>query len=242
MNLRTDVLVIIPARSGSVGIANKNIRKVGKKSLLEWAIERALKVVHAENIIVSTDAMNYACIAQKTGVRVAKLRPNNLASGTSLIIDVVDHELEVFSKANPSNFCKIRYILLLEPSHFGSRSNIEDAIYCMDSNNNYNSIFGVYKVPKRYNFQKQYCFNKDVAIAVSDVSNYNRQDLKISFIRSGEFYLFRLSEYVDQRSLMPSPMQLFVTEKNSVNIDAFNDLRQARRIFDKLNQGPKNWK
>ena len=98
------------------------------------------------------------------------------------------------------------------------------------------------KVPKRYNFQKQYCFNKDVAIAVSDVSNYNRQDLKISFIRSGEFYLFRLSEYVDQRSLMPSPMQLFVTEKNSVNIDAFNDLRQARRIFDKLNQGPKNWK
>ena len=100
-------------------IANKNIRKVGKKSLLEWAIERALKVVHVENIIVSTDAINYACIAQKTGVRVAKLRPNNLASGTSLIIDVVDHELEVFSKANPSNFCKIRYILLLEPSHLG---------------------------------------------------------------------------------------------------------------------------
>ena len=65
MNLRTDVLVIIPARSGSVGIANKNIRKVGKKSLLEWAIERALKVVHVENIIVSTDAINYACIAQK---------------------------------------------------------------------------------------------------------------------------------------------------------------------------------
>ena len=30
-----------------------------------------------------------------------------------------------------------------------------------------------------------------------------------------------------------------MTEKNSVNIDAFNDLRQARRIFDKLNQGPK---
>lgn len=230
MNLRSDVLIMIPARSGSVGVTNKNIRKVGNKSLLEWVLHRALQIADANNVIVSTDDHKYLASAQKNGIKTQKLRPKNLASGNALIIDVVEHELKEFSFNSPLNFREIKYLLILEPSHFGSRLNIENAIYFLDNNNHYNSAFGVYQVPRVFNFQKQYCLNKGVATAVSTVSNYNRQELQNSFIRSGEFYLSRLHAYIDQQSLMPEPMHIFETERNSVNIDTLNDLRNARRV------------
>lgn len=231
MNLRSDVLIMIPARSGSVGVTNKNIRKVGEKSLLEWVLQRALQIAHSNNVIVSTDNQNYSALAQKNGVKVRRLRPNHLASDSALVIDVIEHELREFSVNNPSNFREIKYVLILEPSHFGSRSNINTAIRFLDTNNYYNSVFGVYQVPRTFNFQRQYWLNKGVATAVSKVSNYNRQELQNSFIRSGEFYLFRLSAYVGQQSLMPEPTHTFETERDSVNIDSLNDLRKARKVY-----------
>ena len=237
MNLRTDVLIIIPARSGSIGVRNKNIRKVRGKPLLVWALKRALKIAPADNIIVSTDEKNYSFLAQKNGAKVRKLRPKNLSSNKTLIMDVIDHELKEFSDSNPSNFSEIKYVLILEPSHFGLRPNIDNAMHLLASDSKYNSAFGVYKVPIVYNFQKQYWMDNGFVTAVSSISNYNRQDLQNSFIRSGEFYLFRLNAYVSQRSLMPTPMRLFETEQNSVNIDTFTDLRKARRILNKQKSG-----
>ena len=43
MNKPLQVMALIPARSGSKSVVNKNIRKVAGKPLMAWSIEQALK-------------------------------------------------------------------------------------------------------------------------------------------------------------------------------------------------------
>ena len=69
-----NILTIIPARSGSKGVPNKNIKKFRDKPLLAWSIEQAKQTEYYKEgnmkIIVSTDSEKYKEIALKWGAEV----------------------------------------------------------------------------------------------------------------------------------------------------------------------------
>ena len=75
MKKKKKVLALIGARSGSKGIKNKNIKKLGDKPLLAWIIKSALKSKLINRIIVSTDSKKYAIIAKKYNAETPVLRP-----------------------------------------------------------------------------------------------------------------------------------------------------------------------
>ena len=60
-------IAIIPARSGSKGLKNKNIRELCGKPLLAYTIEAAMKSEIFNCIHVSTDSNQYAEIARDYG-------------------------------------------------------------------------------------------------------------------------------------------------------------------------------
>ena len=64
------ILGIIPARSGSKGLKNKNIKVFAGKPLIYWTIKEAKKVKNINKLIVSTDSKKIATIAQKYNVEV----------------------------------------------------------------------------------------------------------------------------------------------------------------------------
>ena len=64
------VLAVIPARAGSIGIPNKNIRIVGTHPLVYYAIHNAQKSEFVTDIIVTTDSSEVAIIASQMGVQV----------------------------------------------------------------------------------------------------------------------------------------------------------------------------
>ena len=64
------ILAIIPARAGSRGIPNKNIRIIGGHPLIYYAIKNALESKFITDIIVSTDSYEVAIIANQMGVNV----------------------------------------------------------------------------------------------------------------------------------------------------------------------------
>ena len=74
------LIALIPARSGSERIKNKNLLKLRGKTLLKIAVENALKSKIFKKIIVSTDSKKYAHLAKKYGADVPFLRPKKLAS------------------------------------------------------------------------------------------------------------------------------------------------------------------
>ena len=50
------ILAVIPARSGSVGLPNKNILPLGGKPLIAHTINMAKKSIYIDHIICSTDS------------------------------------------------------------------------------------------------------------------------------------------------------------------------------------------
>ena len=73
------ILAIIPARSGSKGIRDKNIIDFKGKPMMAWSIEQALNCKYIDNVIVSTDSEKYRQIAIKYGAEVQFLRKTDIS-------------------------------------------------------------------------------------------------------------------------------------------------------------------
>ena len=82
-------IAIIPARSGSKGLKNKNIKLLNKKPLIAYTIEAAQKSNMFDEIFVSTDSIEYSMIAKEWGANVPFLRSPELSTDVSSSWDVV---------------------------------------------------------------------------------------------------------------------------------------------------------
>jgi CMP-N-acetylneuraminic acid synthetase len=92
------IVAIIPARCGSIGLPNKNIKEIDGVPLLVHSINTAQNVCGIDRIVVSTDSWEYAEIATENGAE-AILRPGEIStahsSNYSYIKHVLDHLGEV---------------------------------------------------------------------------------------------------------------------------------------------------
>ncbi|MCR5268047.1 MAG: acylneuraminate cytidylyltransferase family protein [Lachnospiraceae bacterium] len=87
------ILAIIPARSGSKSVVDKNIRLIDGKPMLAYSIDHAKQSRYIGRVLVSTDSEKYAEIAKEYGAEVPFLRPAEYATDTALDIDVFYHAL-----------------------------------------------------------------------------------------------------------------------------------------------------
>lgn len=78
-------IAIIPARSGSKRIRDKNIVPLAGKPLMAWAIENAVQSGVFERVFVSTDSERYAEIARRYGAWVPFLREHGADDHTSVM-------------------------------------------------------------------------------------------------------------------------------------------------------------
>ena len=93
------ILGVIPARGGSKGIKEKNIKTLCGKPLIAYSIESALKS-NLSDVIVSTDSHKIKSIAKKFSANVPFIRPSELSSDSSSSIDVAIHALKSMEKIN----------------------------------------------------------------------------------------------------------------------------------------------
>lgn len=87
------VVAVIPARSGSKGVANKNIKLLAGHPLIAYSIVAALRTDNVERVIVSTDSEYYASIAREYGAEVPFLRPAEISGDRSGDYEWVQHLL-----------------------------------------------------------------------------------------------------------------------------------------------------
>lgn len=87
------VLAIIPARGGSKGIPNKNIRLLRGKPLIQHAIDYAKASALIDKIIVTTDSDKIIEASLNLGVDVVK-RPISIAGDKALVIDAIRHAID----------------------------------------------------------------------------------------------------------------------------------------------------
>ena len=89
-----DVLALIPARGGSKGIPRKNVRLLAGKPLLGYTVEAALSTPAIDRVVVSTDDVEIADVAQAYGAEVI-WRPAEISGDTatseSALLHALDH-------------------------------------------------------------------------------------------------------------------------------------------------------
>jgi N-acylneuraminate cytidylyltransferase len=93
-----DIVAIIPARSGSKSLKDKNIKLLSGHPLLAYSIQAAKLSKKIERVIVSTDSEEYAEVARKYGAEVPFIRPSEHSTDTSLDRDFLVHAMKWFQK------------------------------------------------------------------------------------------------------------------------------------------------
>ena len=103
-------IAIIPARSGSKGLKDKNIKDLCGKPLMAYTIEAALKSDCFDEVMVSTDTEHYAAIAKKCGASVPFLRSDITATDTASSWDMVEEVLSEYEERGElfDTFCLLQ--------------------------------------------------------------------------------------------------------------------------------------
>lgn len=86
-------MAIIPARSGSKGVPDKNIRDLGGVPLMGWTIRACIEADIFDRVIVSTDSTEYAAVAREWGAETPFLRPAELASDRAGDLETLQHAI-----------------------------------------------------------------------------------------------------------------------------------------------------
>ncbi len=106
------IVALIPARSGSRGVPNKNIKMLGGVPLIAWSICASLRSKRISRTIVSTDSAEYAKISREFGAEAPFIRPPTISMDNSGDMEFVLHALQFFE----SEGRKPDYIIHLRPT------------------------------------------------------------------------------------------------------------------------------
>lgn len=124
-------LVIIPARGGSKGIPNKNIKLLNNKPLIQYSIDVANSLQIEKTICVSTDSDKIKSTVQALGTTVPFIRPEHLATDTASSQDVLLHAITHYETQGKT----FDAVLLLQPtSPFRTTEQVENAISLFNKN------------------------------------------------------------------------------------------------------------
>lgn len=139
------VVALVPARAGSKGVPNKNVRLLGGHSLLAWSIAACLKSSSIDRVIVSTDSAEYAELAQKLGAEAPFLRPAAISGDRSTDYDFIVHALDWLAaeKGEPDYLVHIRPTTPLRDPQL-----IDDAVAAFIAAPNATALRSVQKMPE----------------------------------------------------------------------------------------------
>lgn len=229
------ILCIIPARSGSKGLPNKNIKMLKDKPLIAWSIDQAKNSKHYKNmrIIVSTDSLEYMEIAKKYGAEVPVLRPLAISLDTSLDIEFITHMVDWLSENENYNPDIILHLRPTTPLR--SVEIIDDCIDKFIYNfNNYDSLRTVSFVEKTP-FKMYTIENNKLTPLFNQVNNikepYNcgRQMLPSCYIHNGYIDIIKTS-ILKNNTISGDNIYPYVINENIIDIDTIDDWNKLEDI------------
>ncbi len=198
-----NVIAVIPARSGSKRVPNKNIRDFHGKPLIAWAIEAANSSSRIKRTVVSTNDQKIADIAKKYGAEVPFLRPEELATDTSDIEPVLAHLVEELEKEGE----KIDALLLLMPTNpLRKTEHIDEAVNLFQTKK-VTSVVAVHEAPGNRNPHWMLTENSGGIClfngsALKDIKARS-QDLPICYSRNDIVYV------INPKNLYENPPNLY---------------------------------
>jgi CMP-N,N'-diacetyllegionaminic acid synthase len=182
-----DIIVLIPARSGSKGIKDKNIKSLNNHPLLAYTIRAAQNVNLINRIIVSTDSEEYAEIARKYGGTAPFLRPSQFAGDESTDFEWIQHALEWMKKNE--GFLPRLIVHLRPTTPLRDPIIIQKAIETIEANKEATALRSVHEMPftayKTCEVEGKYLTSSYTRSHELDKINFARQQYPITYQPNG---------------------------------------------------------
>ena len=221
------IIGIIPARGGSKGVPNKNIKIVGGKPLIAWTIEESKKSKYLDRLILSSDSKQIINVANRFGCETPFVRPIELAQDNTSGMAPVFHALEVLSG-------KYDYVVLLQPtSPLRKREDIDRCIEkCID--HDWPACVTVTEAQKSPYWMYHLNDGDDRMIPVMKMEKRigRRQELPKVYIVNGAVYVAHVEWLMNRKDFITDETHcLIMPAERSVDIDNDIDLKFANFLF-----------
>jgi len=220
-------IAVIPARSGSKGVANKNLLRFRGQSLISKAANCARETGLFSQVILSTDSDVYAAEGIKSDCLVPFLRPADLASDQANIADVL---IDLLQRQDPSQDWET--LTLLEPTcPLRTSIMVSQCMRLCADDATVDASLTLSRISRKYHSAKQ--FVRDASGRVDFAhpeggSVVNRQELDDRYIRNGAAYTIRCSSLRNTGRLLQGVIRSLVIEDYLINIDTPADIADLR--------------
>jgi CMP-N-acetylneuraminic acid synthetase len=222
------VLGLVPARGGSKGVPDKNLRPLAGRSLLAYAADAARESGVVDRLVLSTDSEAIAEAGRACGLDVPFLRPAALAADDTPMLPVVQHAVDALAGSG----WRAEIVVLLQPtSPLRRAAHVRDAVALLQRTNA-DSVVTVVEVPRH--LSPDYVMRIESGMLVPFLPDgarvTRRQDARPAYSRDGTVYacwrstIERFGTIYGERC---QPLVIDATE--SLSIDTLEDWAEAER-------------
>lgn len=224
------ILAIIPARSGSKSIVNKNIRLINGKPLIAYSIEHALQSKYINRTIISTDSKKYGLIAQKYGAEFPFIRPIDISDDNSTDLEVFIHALD-WLKRNENYIPDI--CVHLRPTYpIRDYNDIDKMIQIMIDHPELDSVRSIALAPetpfKMWFRDSAGIINPVIQTSIVDAYNQPRQSLPATYLQNACIDIVRTATITQMKSMSGHKIYGYLMDHNW-DIDYIHQLRKAKK-------------
>lgn len=220
-------VAIIPARSGSKGLKDKNIIDLCGKPLMAYSIEAAVKSGLFERVICSTDSELYGEIASEYGAEVM-YRSAELATDNASTFGVIR---DVLVRLESSYDC---FVLLQPTSPMRDEKHVIEAVDLFEKNKNVFDFLVSVKIAEHASvLVKPIEEDNSLKYFDTDFSNYKRQSYE-EYSPNGAIFMAKPEAYLHQKHFFGSKSIAYkMSEFDSVDIDTALDYVFAKVCMEK---------
>jgi len=223
-------IAIIPARSGSKGLKDKNIIDLCGKPLLAYSIEAALESKLFERIILTTDSEKYAKIGKSYGAEIM-MRGESLSNDQAITFMVIE---DVLSRLGED--CD--YFMLLQPtSPMRNSMHLTEASRLFEENcDSFDYLVSVKEAEHTAELVKPIGDDLSLRKFDADFSSYRRQNMK-EYSPNGAIFIAKPKSYIKQKHFFGEKSIAYIMSKgDSIDIDDAVDYTIARALMQEKNR------
>lgn len=229
---REELLIVVPARSGSKGLPGKNTRSLGGIPLLGWTAEavRLSGLAEYATVVLSTEDPEIAAIGASVGLTPFFRRPAELATDTASTVDVTLHCLSWFETERGTAY---RSVMLLQPTSPFRPPSILATAWDTFKRADQDGVLGV--TPIYRSLSTLFKTDKDGRLmpASDAVSPTRRQEIDPLYTPNGALYLVAVAALRNERSFFPSRLVgLAMDSIASIDIDDATDWALAEAVVN----------